>query len=270
MPLGFVAWIDSQYPNGQKRPSASTLDLMHRAWHAAALNAQSTQAPSLARLDEMDEIHSTRAGAPHSPLPFSEDPEGEHEVRIEDAKGRVIARTSVQDAPFIVLACNSHATQAAQIEGLKVAGHDLVLDVQAYLNDETDEMPNLTAMLLALQAVGIYPGGGEPIPGGPSLPAPSSPVNGSPDLRAALAEMVEQFGHYVEHTEDPAEVAALIGARATLAGQPSNQSTVVEQVKTAFDTLEQERKENGLGDEETSVQEVIDYLSGKPGSGPGL
>jgi hypothetical protein len=37
---------------------------------------------------------------------------------------------------------------------------------------------------------------------------------------SALSEMVEQFGHYCEHTEDPAEIAALERACAVLESIP--------------------------------------------------
>ena len=39
----------------------------------------------------------------------------------------------------------------------------------------------------------------------------------APDLLAALEEMLNQYGHYCEHTEDPAEVEAQENARAAIA-----------------------------------------------------
>jgi hypothetical protein len=42
-------------------------------------------------------------------------------------------------------------------------------------------------------------------------------IASAPKLLAALEEMLDQFGHYCEHTEDPAEVKAQENARAALA-----------------------------------------------------
>lgn len=41
-------------------------------------------------------------------------------------------------------------------------------------------------------------------------------IAAAPELLAALGEMLEQFGHYCEGTEDPAEIAAQEQARAAL------------------------------------------------------
>jgi hypothetical protein len=42
-------------------------------------------------------------------------------------------------------------------------------------------------------------------------------ADAAPDLLAALEEMLNQFGHYCEHTEDAAEIAAQAKARAAIA-----------------------------------------------------
>lgn len=41
-------------------------------------------------------------------------------------------------------------------------------------------------------------------------------IAAAPDLLAALVDMVEQFGHYCEHTEDEKEIQTLIMARAAI------------------------------------------------------
>ena len=41
-------------------------------------------------------------------------------------------------------------------------------------------------------------------------------ISAAPELLAALREMIEQFGHYCEHTEDSKEIAAQSLARAAI------------------------------------------------------
>jgi hypothetical protein len=58
---------------------------------------------------------------------------------------------------------------------------------------------------------------GKPADVGPRHLANARLIASAPDLLAALVNMVEQFGHYCEHTEDAKEIQALVTARAAIA-----------------------------------------------------
>ncbi len=60
--------------------------------------------------------HKTSAAKPaHTPLPWTEDPEGEHAIGIEGANGSLICHVSQADATLITDAVNSHANLVAAL-----------------------------------------------------------------------------------------------------------------------------------------------------------
>lgn len=150
-----LAWavvnqIRTAYANGKRNGDSMNWNDVDAAFELAnsahsQAKREASGAKQLARLDKMDKIHSTGNDKPHSPLPFSEDPEGELEVGIEDAKGRVICYASTQDAPFIVTACNSHA---ALTESLK----DLLTILPYYENKDAAKVAGARAVLAELES----------------------------------------------------------------------------------------------------------------------